>query len=131
MSSLEQHKEAIAKLRRAFWARCFSIADQQRAAQKDPGASGSIWVSRTSLGPPPEQDARSAFLRVVDELRQGEEVYGRPFMQDLPVQWVGRRNGVGSRTPEPDLSERVKYDSLMRETFKEGPTILYFHGGGF
>ena len=128
---MKDHKVAIMKLKKAFWARCFSISDQQEAAQKDPGASGPIWVARTSFTPPPQQDATKALLRVVDELKQDQGVYGCPSMQQLPVEWTGRRRGVSFKDPEPEISEKAKYENLSSEASDRAPTVMYIHGGGF
>lgn len=106
-----------------------TVSAQQALFMRDTGARGRIWVSRTSLPAPPEDDVRQQVLGAVAALGSGRERYAAPPLQDVGGEWVGVRRGVSSWAAEPTgLSERAKFDSLTREA-ETDVTVLYIHGG--
>ena len=107
------------------------IHEQQAVALHDPEAEGPIWVSRVSVPAPPEDDARQALFRAIDRLVENEMVaYARPRACTVHSQWTASRSVVGSKEPEPSLSEDAKYRALMGTELYD-LTIFYVHAGGF
>ena len=107
-----------------------SVTDRQKAWGGDPGVNGPAWVSKCFLPKPPEADALHRVLEAVDTLNDGYGSYVRPGSSDLETQWTGYRGGVDDEAPEPSISEKEKYNALMREVTSP-VTIFYIYGGAF
>ncbi len=104
-----------------------TVSAQQALFMRDTGARGPIWVGRTTLPAPPEDDVRRLLLGAVAAL--GEVQYTAPPLLDVGGEWVGVRHGVSDWASEPaGLSEREKFDRLTAEA-ETGVTVLYIHGG--
>ncbi|KAI9757110.1 MAG: hypothetical protein M4579_003588 [Chaenotheca gracillima] len=117
------------------------IWKRQELDQKDPGARGPIWISRTSFPAPgkpgeAEYDVRRAVLDVVEDLAEETNMdlsFARSSatVANVKAEWVGRRLGVDdAKAPEPEISERANYEALMGDVGNE-VTIFYVHGGAF
>lgn len=77
-----------------------------------------------------EDNSRELLLGLIDEQNTHNIHYDRPDSEPLSCQWTGYREGVEAATPEPLLSEREKYERLVKET-KRPLTVLYLYGGTF
>lgn len=105
-----------------------SISNQQAATTKDRPAYGQIWASRTILPAPKDDTLLTAVMEAVKDLGDGSTDIVPPLLADVKIQWSGFRSGVSKNDEEPNISEREKYDGLMKDT-KSKTTILYVHGG--
>ncbi|KAF1999671.1 hypothetical protein P154DRAFT_620838 [Amniculicola lignicola CBS 123094] len=110
-----------------------TITKLQRLTTKDPGVKGKVWVCKVKCGVPGEDTLRAVLFRAIEELNTSGEVldYERPDAVPMEAEWVGYRGdaSVTDSTPEPaDLSEKEKYENMMKETTSK-VTVLYFHGG--
>ena len=70
-------------------------------------------------------------MEAIEELECEENIFHLPEMIDVQAEWTGYRSGVPAIATRPDLPEHKQYKMMMREVAPNGPTILYFHGGGF
>ena len=104
------------------------VSAQQAATAIDFPAKGPMWASRTVLPAPREDAILGVVLDCIKELGNGHEDFTPPSTADVKVQWSGFRKGVEQKEPEPDISEREKFEKLMRDT-SSPTTILYAHGG--
>ena len=107
-----------------------SVSKRQKSSAIDPEAKGPIWVSRVTLPPPQEDDVRQALFKTIDILSANSETYTKPTSVPVEGEWVGHRRNVDAQAPEPILTEREKYNGLMRDV-SSAVTMLYVHGGGF
>jgi acetyl esterase/lipase len=105
-----------------------TISSQQAMFLKDPGVKGKMWVSKVTLPPPPDDDVRAHVFSAIAALGNGKEEYTKPALEPVGAEWVGFRDGVSDNEAEPAISEKDKYDNLIKEA-KSRITILYFHGG--
>ncbi|KJZ74595.1 hypothetical protein HIM_05945 [Hirsutella minnesotensis 3608] len=116
-----------------------SVSKIQKLSVRDAGVKGRIWVSTYASPVPPEDGAREALGRAMASLmprRDYPEQDGIPdIMRRVPectpveAEWTGYRAGAGRDDPPPaGMSERSKYDALMKEC-GQPTTILYLHGG--
>jgi len=105
------------------------VSVQQAATNADRRANGPVWASRTVF-PAPKNDALLvAVLEAITGLGDDpKEVH--PILADVKVQWSGYRSGAGKKDKEPDISEKAKYEGLMKDTASK-TTILYIHGGSY
>ena len=129
----------------------FSV--RQALTTKDKPVRGPIWVSRTEFridsiedqddekgnnNTHSDNDDNDIAQVVADAIRDlafddngRHENYSMPAVKSVPVEWVGWRANVWSSSdPEPSLSERDKYDNLMKEVSRP-LTTLYVFGGNF
>jgi acetyl esterase/lipase len=105
------------------------ISKLQALTTRDPGVKGKMWVSKVKLDVPEEDDVRQLMFKAINDMGTGEEQWTKPDQRPLEAEWDGIRAGAQDNEPEPaDMSEKEKYDNLMKET-KSKVTILYFHGG--
>ena len=104
------------------------LSKSQKIGTKDPGVKGSMWIAKTTI-PAPELDVRDAVVQAIKALGNGTETYILPDVADVGAEWTGYRDGVKKDVPQPDVSEREKYD-MMLESSQSQVVILYFHGGG-
>lgn len=89
-----------------------------------------MWVANFTLPPPKEDDARSLLFQVIDDLNENHASYTRSEPVPTYAEWTGFRKGVGKNEPEPQISEREKYDSLMKDTTRPG-IVMFCYGGAF
>ncbi|KAI4656123.1 hypothetical protein J4E93_000841 [Alternaria ventricosa] len=105
------------------------ISKLQRLTCKDPGVKGKIWVSKVKLDVPQEDDIRQIMFKAIDDMSTGGEQWTKPEQRPLEAEWDGYRASAKDDEPEPaDMSEKDKYENLMKETTSK-VTLLYFHGG--
>ena len=107
-----------------------SVSKRQESSALDPEAKGPIWVSRVTLPPPEEDDVRQALFETIDRLSTESETYTKPASAPVKGEWVGHRRNVDAQAPEATMTEKEKYDGLMRDISSE-VTMLYVHGGAF
>lgn len=121
--------ELMVTIIRSFISYDTPVAKQQKGSLRDPGIKGKMWVSKVEL-PKPEIEVQDALIRVIEDLKQGEETYDVPGLVDVSAEWTGYRADADEKSTLPDISEEEKYKKLMKEA-KEDMTIIYFHGGAF
>jgi acetyl esterase/lipase len=108
-----------------------SISESQRATLNDPGIKGNKWISKYTIPKPSEDDVRQELFAAIDALKEGDEEYTKPTLEDVSVEWTGYRKDCGPNDPEPkELSENEKYQRIMAEVTSD-VVILYFHGGAY
>ena len=86
-----------------------------------------------SLHAPPETDLRDILYHVCSQIKGPEHIITPPeevSLQDVGVEFIGRRLNVASDAPEPSIPEHEKLKAL-EEGCESDMTILYLHGGGF
>ena len=110
-----------------------SVTSTQKLVNRDPGVKGRIWVSAYATPVPPETSTRDAVLNAIEGLRHD----GMPTLEfQLPdiigveAEWTGYRPAATSESTPPSISEREKYEEMMKEVHNP-TTILYFHGGAY
>lgn len=121
--------ELTVKIIRSFIGYTTPVAKQQRGSLKDPGIKGPMWISKVEF-PKPEIEVQDALIRVIEDLKEGEETYTVPGLVGVQAEWTGHRAGADGKSTLPDISEEEKYKKLMGDV-KEDMTLLYFHGGAF
>jgi acetyl esterase/lipase len=108
-----------------------TITQTQSATLKDPGVKGNKWISRYIIPKPSEDDAKEQVFAAIDALKEGGELYTKPELVDVGVEWTGYRKDCSPQDPEPTgMSEKEKYDALMKEVTSD-VVILYLHGGAY
>lgn len=116
---------------RSFMDVSMSVSAQQHRSKRDPGIKGPMWVSKVTF-PAPEDAVRAAVLHAFNELsesdREDPQALELPPLVPVEAEWTGYRAGVEKKTPQPDISEKEKYEALMAEV-KSDMVILYIHGG--
>jgi hypothetical protein len=123
----------ITELMRAGAAEAFgkaTISQQQGNSLRQQRVKGPLWVARFTLPPPKEDHVRKLLFQVIDDLDKERVPYARPQSYPIQAEWSGFRNGVSKDEPEPSISEKEKYASLIRDS--SGPGVVYFlYGGAF
>jgi len=109
-----------------------SITESQNLTLQDPGTKGRIWVSKYATPVPLENDVRGALLSAIERLGSPESNHRLPIPELLPVEaeWTGYRKEASPDSLQPTISEKEKYDELVKGCTSKA-TILYFHGGAF
>lgn len=111
-----------------------TVSDRQRASLKDPGVRGPLWVSRVKFQAPEGEGEESGLLQLllnaIASLGHGDEEFTRPPVLDVEAEWTGYRPGAKPKEPEPSITEKEKFEGLMKDV-KDQTTILYIHGGIF
>lgn len=110
-----------------------SISETQKLTLRDPGIKGRIWVSKYAAPPPPETGAKDALLAAIHHLKPTTDIAIPSRSLDvLPVEseWTGYRADAQPNSTLPLISEKAKYDELLKEC-SSPTTILYFHGGAY
>jgi acetyl esterase/lipase len=106
-----------------------TISKVQRLTTRDPPVKGKVWVSKVKLAVPEEDDVRQLVFKAIDDMGNGEEQWTKPDTRPLEAEWNGYRADARDDEVEPaGLSEKDKYDNMMKETTSK-VTLLYFHGG--
>jgi len=129
---IETKIETAVKKMRAFFAQSPmpSISTLQGNSLKSRSVRGNLWVSRVSL-PCPEDAVRTIlYLGIRSLSSDGWETLALPSLVPIELEWTGYKKGAESGDLEAPMSEKEKYDNLMREVNSE-VTLLYVHGGGF
>jgi hypothetical protein len=117
----------IEKIRPALFA---PVSMQQFVTTKDNPAKGPMWVSRTTFPAPVDcEGLKGAVRSAIDDLTNTEENKVGDFeIEDVKVQWTGSRPSGPEKEREPNISEREKYEGMMRDV-KSDIVVLYAHGG--
>lgn len=105
-----------------------TISSQQVPFLKDFPARGPMWISRVTVPSNGDNEVVKVLEKVIRLLGDGTETYDVPACVDVKAEWVGYRAGVDRKTPEPKVSEKEKYNLLMKEVQSEA-VMLYAHGG--
>lgn len=85
-----------------------------------------------SFPAPKDVGLRDALYRVCEQLKAPDQSFPPPLevpLEDVGVEFIGRRSGVKGKATEPDISEQDKLKALESEC-ESDITILYIHGGG-
>ena len=114
-----------------------SITSTQKLLSKAPPISGRIWVSKYTLPIPTDDDARAihdTLTKVIDGLQDRDQPKTAriqlPEVLPVEAEWTAHRPGVPKDAKLPDISEKEKYDEMMKDV-KTPTTVLYFHGGAY
>lgn len=105
----------------------------QRQTLGNPTPKGRIWISTYITAPPPETSARDVIMQAIDDLMPESQkgiVTAVPEFINVEAEWTGYRRDATPDSTAPKLSEREKYDEMMKECSAK-PTVLYLHGGGY
>ncbi|KAJ6122839.1 hypothetical protein N7512_005304 [Penicillium capsulatum] len=106
-------------------------AAQKLRAEYLKGAQTTPISESKFVAPKPTLDtSRDLLLALVDEANEHNVPYDRPESEPLDLRWIGFRGNVDRNTPEPSISEELKFQSLGAET-KSPLTLLYVYGGTF
>ena len=110
--------------------RSHSISSVQRLTTRDQGVKGRLWVSTYASPPPPDAGARDALGRALEALREHLEPAAVTVPEYVPVEaeWTGYRAAASPDERPPVISEKEKYEEMMKECTAP-TTVLYFHGG--
>ncbi|KAI1095635.1 alpha/beta hydrolase fold-domain-containing protein [Rostrohypoxylon terebratum] len=111
------------------------IRETQVMTTRDPGVKGRIWISTAAAQVPPEAGVRDALLAAIDGLRDADARGAAPSFKipdivPVEAEWTGYRAGADKDSVPPAISEREKYEEMMKEV-KNKSTILYLHGGAY
>ena len=106
------------------------LSVQQQSTTKDTPAKGPLWVSRVKLPPPAKGSICDKILGAIRHYAEEAETYIHPTLTVVEGEWVGLRKHVGKQEPEPQISEKEKFDRLLGDTSSK-VTIFYIHGGTF
>ena len=104
----------------------------QRESSRNTPARGGVWISRMTFRAPEDTGLREALYRVCERLKSPHQSFTPPCqvpLNDVGVEFIGRRSGVEDKAMEPDVSEQEKLKALESECTSDR-TILYIHGGG-
>jgi hypothetical protein len=109
------------------------LSDFQRLTLRDHGVQGRLWISTYSSPAPPEPSVRDVLVRAVANMAHkplSEADIRIPEILPVEAEWTGYRAGVARTEKPPNVSEREKFDLMMKECTSPA-TILYFHGGAY
>ena len=122
--------EVTIRLMRAFLSEPTptTISKLQRLSTKDPGIKGKMWISKTELPPPEEEDVRRLLLDAIETLSDGNSACLSPPLLGVEGEWTGYRYDADASSPRLDLGEAEHYGRLIKDV-KTDLTILYVHGG--
>ncbi|OKL63392.1 hypothetical protein UA08_01519 [Talaromyces atroroseus] len=121
--------ELLVAIIRTFMDESLSVSEQQRRSMRDPGIKGPMWISKVTISAPGDA-VRAAVLQAVDTLSESgiSQAFEVPAVIPVEAEWTGYRGGVDKNAPQPDISEKEKYEALEAEA-KSDMVILYIHGG--
>ncbi|KAI9713565.1 MAG: hypothetical protein M1820_000947 [Bogoriella megaspora] len=117
-NSAAEIRKATQGYRKKIWALTsgsHTISDQQKATARDLPVKGPLWVSKFTIATPEEDEALSLLIRTIDDMCVGGEKYVRPTFVATDAEWTGYRAGVGNDAKEPSISEKDKYNEMMKE----------------
>ncbi|RKU48693.1 hypothetical protein DL546_009534 [Coniochaeta pulveracea] len=124
--------EVIVSVLRSFLtpSKPMSITATQTLLNRDPGVKGRIWVSTYVASAEPS--IRDAMIRAIEGLHKGpplqDEIKRFPVSVPIEAEWTGYRAAATEESRLPAISEKEKYDEMMKEVTTP-TTVLYFHGG--
>ena len=124
--------EVLVNVLRSFLAGpSLPLGQMQRLSMKAPEVKGRIWVSKVTLPAPSEDVIREVLFKVIEGFNEdgvGGRGFTKPDLKEVEAEWTGYRKDATPSTPEMKISEKEKYEMMMKEV--ESPaTVLYFHGG--
>lgn len=109
------------------------ISKVQHMSIKDPGIKGRLWVSKTVMPKPEEDDIRQSLFQAIEALKEPGDAPGgftQPDLLPVEAEWIGYRAGATKNSTDLRIGDAEKYTELMKEV-KSPTTILYFHGGAY
>jgi acetyl esterase/lipase len=132
---LDLRSALIVALIRDFMApaRPLSITETQKLGSWGQRIKGRIWVSKYTAPEPPELGVRDVLMSAIDRLWSAARPPAGLRLPDVvPVdaEWTAYRADADATSSLPLISEREKFDELMKGC-KTSATILYFHGGAY
>jgi hypothetical protein len=107
-----------------------TVSEQQQSTLKTPVVKGPMWVAKFTYPVPKEDKARELLFQAIDDLNEHHASYTRPESVATHAEWTGFREGVGKDEPEPSISEKEKFDGLMKDATSPG-VIMFCYGGAF
>ncbi|KAK3692686.1 alpha/beta hydrolase fold-domain-containing protein [Podospora appendiculata] len=124
----------IAVIRSFLNSRPRTISSTQKLFCQDPGVKGRIWVGNYTCPAQGETGVQNAVLRAIEGLREDLEDprvdIRLPEVSAVEAEWTGYRAAATRQSTLPPISERERYDEMMKEVSSPA-TILYFHGGAY
>jgi acetyl esterase/lipase len=126
--------EVVVSVLRSFLtpSKPMSITTTQKLLNRDPGIKGRLWVSTYVASAAP--CIRDAVIRTVEGLQEGpsleDEIQRFPESVPIEAEWTGYRAAATEESRLPAISEKEKYDKMMKEVTTP-TTVLYFHGGAY
>jgi hypothetical protein len=133
---MDMRTEIITAVLRSFMtATPMSVtASQQWLVHQDTEVKGRIWISHYTCPAPENTGIQDAVAAAIDGLWEGKEGerfgFRMPETTSISGEWTGYRTDATPESRLPGVSEKEKYDLMMKQV--TGPTtILYFHGGAF
>ena len=133
MTTVDEQKELVGALCRKYrsipWV---PISQMQHQSSHDSPARGGVWISKMVFRAPKDAGLREALYRVCERLKASNQSFAPELevpINDVGVEFIGRRSSVQSQEAELQMSEEDKLKALESEC-KSDMTILYIHGGG-
>ncbi|TVY23886.1 Esterase [Lachnellula hyalina] len=131
--------EIIAVMARPTLGNPVSLLKSQQQTKIDYGIWGRMWVSKYTILSPEKKpnshlgicEVQDALTKAIEALGDGSDHYTQPKAVNVEAEWTGYRGGVSHIARSPDISERDKYEQMMKEVEIDSPVILYLHGGAF
>jgi acetyl esterase/lipase len=107
------------------------MSETQTSSLGDSSVKGQMWISQYTTPKPAEDDARQHVFAAIDALKEGDEDYTKPTLEEVYAEWTGFRKDAGPYDVEPEgLNEVEKYKKMMEEVTSD-VVVLYFHGGAY
>jgi acetyl esterase/lipase len=124
----------VAILRSLMTGKPTSVTASQRWLIHDTEVKGRIWISNYTCPAPADRGIQDAVAAAIEGLRDGKEgerlELRMPEMEGVQAEWTGYRAEATPESRLPDISEKEKYDTMMKAVTSPA-TIIYFHGGAF
>ncbi|KAK0617368.1 alpha/beta hydrolase fold-domain-containing protein [Immersiella caudata] len=132
---LDMRTEIITAVLRSFMTgKPMSVTASQRWLSKETQAKGRVWVSTYTCPVPTDGGIQNAVAAAIEGLRDKMDEKSfrvrMPEMEGIQAEWTGYRAEATPESTLPDISEKEKYDAMMKAVTSPA-TILYFHGGAF
>lgn len=111
-----------------------AITQVQKLTTQNSTIKGRIWISSYTSPPPPENGARDALARALESMRDPTLPEPRirvPAFSNVEAEWTGYRVAASRSDPLPKISERARYQEMMKDDCKQPTTVLFFHGGAY
>lgn len=122
---LELKRDFVSRKAHLYYA---PVSMQQAATAVDIPAKGPAWASRVVLPAPGDDTIVRAISNAIKHLGNGDEDFAALSLADVKAQWSGYRPKAMGNEEEPDISEKEKYEGMMKDTISK-TTMLYAHGG--
>ncbi|KAK0641141.1 alpha/beta hydrolase fold-domain-containing protein [Cercophora newfieldiana] len=124
----------IAILRSFMWGKPMSVSASQRWLIQETEPKGRIWISNYTCPAPADRGIQDAIAAAIEGLWDGKTEkrmeLRMPEMEGVQAEWTGYRAEATPESRLPDVSEKERYDSMMKGVTSP-TTIVYFHGGAF